>query len=131
MTPSPRPFTLDWALARRLAAAAGLAAVSAAGPGAVSAAPTAPTVPTAAVAAPGAVDRAEVDRTQIIGNKELPKVLYIVPWKKPVPGPLAARPRASLLDEVLSPLDRAEFRRQLSYRDQVAPPSNPSPAPQE
>jgi len=32
-------------------------------------------------------DRATIDRTQIIGNRELPKVLYIVPWKKPgVPG---------------------------------------------
>ena len=28
-----------------------------------------------------AQDRAELDRTQIIGNRELPKVLYIVPWK--------------------------------------------------
>ena len=29
-----------------------------------------------------AQDRADIDRTQIIGNRELPKVLYIVPWKK-------------------------------------------------
>ena len=27
-----------------------------------------------------AQDRADIDRTQIIGNRELPKVLYIVPW---------------------------------------------------
>ena len=33
-----------------------------------------------------AQDRADIDRTQIIGNRELPKVLYIVPWKKPPPG---------------------------------------------
>ena len=31
-------------------------------------------------------DRAEIDPTKIIGNRELPKVLYIVPWKKPLPG---------------------------------------------
>jgi len=99
--------------------------------GLATAAPASPTTPPTTAAAPGQVDRADIDRTQIIGNKELPKVLYIVPWKKPVPGPLAARPRASLLDEVLQPLDRAEFRRQLSYRDQVAPPSTPNPAPQE
>ena len=33
-----------------------------------------------------AQDRAEIDRAQIIGNRELPKVLYIVPWKKPAAG---------------------------------------------
>ena len=38
-----------------------------------------------------AQDRADIDRTQIIGNRELPKVLYIVPWKKPLPGDLAGR----------------------------------------
>lgn len=78
-----------------------------------------------------AQDRAELDRTQIIGHKELPKVLYIVPWKKPLPGELAARPRTSLLDEVLAPLDRAEFRRGLHYRSQteVTAPVSPLTAP--
>ena len=72
-----------------------------------------------------AQDRADIDRTTITGNKELPKVLYIVPWKKPIPGALAARPRTSLLDEALAPIDRDEFRRQLNYRAQLANPSVP------
>lgn len=76
--------------------------------------------------AASAQDRAELDRTQIIGHKELPKVLYIVPWKKPLPGELAGRPRSSLLDEVLAPLDRAEFRRALHHRSQIEPSSLPS-----
>lgn len=62
-----------------------------------------------------AQDRAEIDRTQIIGNRELPKVLYIVPWKKPVAGDLAARPLVSVLDEALAPVDRDVFRRQIKY----------------
>jgi hypothetical protein len=62
-----------------------------------------------------AQDHADVDRTQIIGNRELPKVLYIVPWKKPLPGDLAGRPLISVLDEVLAPVDRDVFRRQLQY----------------
>ena len=62
-----------------------------------------------------AQDRADVDRTQIIGNRELPKVLYIVPWKKPLPGDLAGRPLISVLDEALAPVDRDVFRRQLQY----------------
>jgi len=70
----------------------------------------------AALAAPAfAQDRADLDRTQIIGNRELPKVLYIVPWKKPLPGDLAGRPVTSVLDEALSPVDRDVFRRQVHY----------------
>ena len=70
-----------------------------------------------AVAACGALaqDRADLDRTQIIGNRELPKVLYIVPWKKPAPGDLSNRPLASVLDEALAPVDRDVFRRQVRY----------------
>jgi len=62
-----------------------------------------------------AQDRADIDRTQIIGNRELPKVLYIVPWKKPVPGDLSGRPVASVLDEALAAVDRDVFRRQVRY----------------
>jgi hypothetical protein len=62
-----------------------------------------------------AQDRADIDRTQIIGNRELPKVLYIVPWKKPVPGELSGRPVVSVLDEALAPIDRDVFRRQVQY----------------
>jgi len=62
-----------------------------------------------------AQDRADLERTQIIGNRELPKVLYIVPWKRPLPGELAGRPVASVLDEALAPVDRDVFRRQVQY----------------
>ena len=62
-----------------------------------------------------AQDRADLDRSQIIGNRELPKVLYIVPWKKPLPGDLAGRPLQSVIDEALAPVDRDVFRRQVHY----------------
>ncbi len=81
-----------------------------------------------------AQDRADIDPTQIIGNRELPKVLYIVPWKKPLPGSLSGRPPASVMDEALAPIDRDVFRRQLRYdaqaRDTAAttPPSSPAMA---
>ena len=68
-----------------------------------------------AVSGAVAQDRAEIDRAQIIGNRELPKVLYIVPWKKPVPGDLSSRPLDSVLDEALAPVDRDVFRRQVRY----------------
>jgi hypothetical protein len=66
-----------------------------------------------------AQDRADMDRTQIIGNRELPKVLYIVPWKKPLPGELSGRPLDSVLDEALAPVDRDVFRRQVRYDAQI------------
>ena len=71
-------------------------------------------------------DRADIDRTQVIGNRELPKVLYIVPWKKPLPGGLTGRPVASVLDEALAPIDRDVFRRQVQYDAQVRSPPTPT-----
>jgi hypothetical protein len=69
----------------------------------------------AGVTAAIAQDRADVERTKIIGNSELPKVLYIVPWKKPLPGDLSGRPAGGVLDEALAPVDRDVFRRQVHY----------------
>jgi hypothetical protein len=66
-----------------------------------------------------AQDRADLAPSQIIGNRELPKVLYIVPWKKPLPDALNGKPPVSVLDEVLSPLDRDVFRRQQRLQTQA------------
>ena len=71
-----------------------------------------------------AQDRADIERTQIIGNRELPKVLYIVPWKKADLGELPAQPFNTLLDEVLTPVDRDVFRREVTYYDAVATGAN-------
>ena len=78
-----------------------------------------------------AQDRADIDRTQIIGNRELPKVLYIVPWKKPLPATLSGRPVASVLDEALAPIDREVFRRELKYdpTTQARGPTTPATTP--
>ncbi|MCH8865480.1 MAG: hypothetical protein IID58_01385 [Proteobacteria bacterium] len=61
------------------------------------------------------MDRLELRRAEITGNQELPKVLYIVPWKKSDPGDLMGRPVNTLLDEILAPLDREEFIRRVGY----------------
>ena len=57
--------------------------------------------------------------TSVTGSQELPKVLYIVPWKKAELGELKGRPAGSLLDEVLAPVDREVFRRQLEYYEEI------------
>ena len=67
-------------------------------------------------------DRADLEGTSIIGNRELPKVLYIVPWKKPEVGDLIGRPVTSLLDDVLAPVDREVFRRQVEYHGMLQTP---------
>ena len=65
------------------------------------------------------MDSLELGRTEITGNQELPKVLYIVPWHKADPGNLIGKPVNTLLDEVLAPLDRDEFIRQVDYYDDL------------
>ena len=62
-----------------------------------------------------AEDRLELDSISIKGSRELPKVLYIVPWKEPDLGDLGDLPPTGLLDEVVSPVDREVFQRQLDY----------------
>lgn len=74
---------------------------------------------TAARSPAGTADRLELDATSIRGNQELPKVLYIVPWKDPELGDLVGKPVNSLVDEVLAPVDREVFRRQIRYFDQL------------
>jgi hypothetical protein len=67
----------------------------------------------------GSTDRLELDTTVVTGNRELPKVLYIVPWKKADLGDLPGQPFNSLLDEVLTPVDRDVFRREVTYFEAV------------
>jgi hypothetical protein len=83
---------------------------------------TAANNPAARPAARGnAKDRLDLDSTQITGNRELPKVLYIVPWRSAEMGDLVGRPVNSLLDEVLEPVDRDVFRRQNRYFEALQP----------
>ena len=84
-------------------------------------APAASTTPSQAAdrPAPRVMDSLDLGTTSITGNAELPKVLYIVPWKKSDLGDLVGRPVNTLLDEVLAPVDPAVFERHLSYYDSL------------
>jgi hypothetical protein len=68
-----------------------------------------------------AQDHLQLDTTQITGNQELPKVLYIVPWKRSDLGDLLGKPANSLIDEVLQPVDRDVFKRENRYYDALKP----------
>jgi hypothetical protein len=83
--------------------------------------------PTAAAKTDRAVDRLQLDATAITGTRELPKVMSIVPWKAAEPPAGPDRPMGSLIDEMLAPLDRDEFRREIRYyRDLTSPASTES-----
>ncbi|MDG9667961.1 hypothetical protein ONV78_09480 [Hahella sp. CR1] len=57
-----------------------------------------------------------VDGATLRGNQEQPQVLYIVPWRKPRKLAGLGDSAASLInDEVLKPIDREEFVRQVDY----------------
>lgn len=72
---------------------------------------------TASAAASG--ERLDMDGMSVIGNRELPKALFIVPWKDPEAGLTPERPVNSLVDEALEPVDPDVFRRKLDYFDTV------------
>ncbi len=115
-------------------AAAVSSAPAGATPAAASASAKAPKSAAGAPAAKGAhpgkaMDRIDLDTTQITGNKELPKVMYVVPWKHSDLGDLTGKPANSLVDEVLQPVDRDVFNREERYYHTVAPEKSPAAAP--
>lgn len=61
----------------------------------------------------------DMDGMSVIGNQELPKALFIVPWKDPEASLAPDRPVNSLIDEALQPVDPEVFRRKLDYFDTV------------
>jgi len=65
--------------------------------------------------APNATDRLELGTATVTGDREQPKVMYIVPWKKSDIGDLAGKPMNSLVDEILAPVDRDVFKREVLY----------------
>ncbi len=67
------------------------------------------------IASVSAEDRIELDGTSIKGSRELPKVLYIVPWKSARLGILSVSAGSKSFDTEMEALDRDVFRRQVQY----------------
>ena len=66
-----------------------------------------------------AEERLDMEGTRIRGNQELPKVLYIVPWKQSEVPDLSQPPLESLIDEALAPVERDVFQRKVRYYDAI------------
>jgi hypothetical protein len=60
-------------------------------------------------------DRLDLGTATVTGDREQPKVMYIVPWKRSDIGDLAGKPMNSLVDEILAPVDRDVFKREVVY----------------
>lgn len=124
---APRPDQLEPGVDTSKSAEAAVSTTRSGGAASAAAASPAPKPAAApATAAPKAsgrkgADRLNLDTTDVRGNHELPKVMYIVPWKRSDLGDLVGRPPNSLLDEVLQPLDRDVFKRETRYYDALRP----------
>ena len=79
--------------------------------------------------APGTTDRLELGTATVTGDREQPKVMYIVPWKKSDIGDLAGKPMNSLVDEILAPVDRDVFKREVVYYKAVQADASQNGAP--
>jgi hypothetical protein len=79
--------------------------------------------------APGASDRLQLGTATVTGDREQPKVMYIVPWKKSDIGDLGGRPMNSLVDEILAPVDRDVFKREVTYYKAVQADASQNGAP--
>lgn len=53
----------------------------------------------------------------IYGQSELPKVLYIVPWKRRQATEIDMPSSKSLASDILEPIDPEIFRRQIRYHE--------------
>ena len=65
------------------------------------------------------IDRLDLGTATVTGDREQPKVMYIVPWKRSDIGDLTGKPMNSLVDEILAPVDRDVFKREVVYYNAV------------
>ena len=75
------------------------------------------------------VDRLQLGTATVTGDREQPKVMYIVPWKQSDIGDLAGKPMNSLVDEILAPVDRDVFKREVVYYHAVQADGSQNAAP--
>lgn len=95
-----------------------------------SAAHTAARMPAVGQKSSAKADRLDLGTATVTGDREQPKVMYIVPWKRSDIGDLAGKPMNSLVDEVLAPVDRDVFKREVIYYHAVQAVSQNGAQPQ-
>ena len=135
----PRAGTANEAATATASAASSAAPAASTGPApATGRAPAARASAGGTAAAPGGgsgqkpgskIDRLELGTATVTGDREQPKVMYIVPWKRSDIGDLAGKPMNSLVDEILAPVDRDVFKREVVYYNAVQADASQNGAP--
>lgn len=74
------------------------------------------TAEAAATAGTGSGEVKELSGISIVGNKETPKALYIVPWKDSEVGVESTLNRGAV-EDALSPVDKEVFLREQEFYD--------------
>lgn len=67
-----------------------------------------------------AEERIDMEALSIIGNKELPNILYILPWKHSDLPDMVELPLSGLINDALQPIDRETILRQQHYLKIIA-----------
>ena len=78
---------------------------------------------------PAANDKLQLGTATVTGDREQPKVMYVVPWKRADIGDAEGKPMNSLVDEILSPVDRDVFKREVRYYQTVKSEASQNGAP--
>ncbi len=62
--------------------------------------------------------------SRVTGNRELPKVTYILPWRQPAEMDFSWEPEAGIAGDLFRPLRRDEYLRQLRYQHTLVENAN-------
>jgi len=68
----------------------------------------------------------QLEGTSITGNKELPMVLYVVPWKSIERFDMQVPEITSVMEQKLEPIDRAAFKRTINYHQAIYSKAKPA-----
>jgi hypothetical protein len=62
-----------------------------------------------------AEERIDMQGTSVIGNSEMPNVLYVVPWKRTPDPDLNPELYESLIEDQLKPIDKNVFQKRIKH----------------
>jgi hypothetical protein len=63
--------------------------------------------------------RLDMEAMSVVGNQELPKVIYLMAWKRSPKGDVLQQSLESLHNSEMMPIDRDVFRRQMEYYERM------------
>jgi hypothetical protein len=66
-----------------------------------------------------AEEKMTMDGLQVIGNKEMPNILYILPWQTAQLPTMVELPLSGLIQDALQPVDRESILRRRHYQEVV------------